>query len=229
MWIVAHTLPTFFDSQAMNEHERNSEPGYNSTVIGDGGKSSVTESPNPEQSPAQEDVSWGYIRYEIAHLIPARFQLCLSHDIFRWSFAELFILLKVNHPWSNTVCPCWGEMKIFFPHVRQRAATSPTPPPHPGKQSNHFCYYTCYQHSASLPASPFHLSQLSSFLSECTSSFSNFPFGGFNTQITITLQCTHSNPNFPFTGFSSFSEEKIVLHYISIHLCACWNATLFQA
>lgn len=152
-------------------------------------------------------------------MIPARFQLCLSHDIFRRTFAELFTLLKVNHPQNNTVCPCWGEMKsFFFPHVRQTAATSPARPPHPGKQSNHFCYYTCYQHSTSLPASPFHLSQLSSFLSECTSSFSNFPFGGFNTQITITLQCTHSNPNFPFTGFSSFSEEKIVLHYISIHL-----------
>lgn len=162
-------------------------------------------------------------------MIPARFQLCLSHDIFRGTFAELFTLLKVNHARSNPVCPCWGEMKIFFPHVRQTAAMSPARPPHPRKQSNHFCYYTCYQHSTSLPASPFHLSQLSSFLSECTSSFSNFPFGGFNTQITITLECTHSNPNFPFTGFSSFSEEKIVLHYISIHLCAWWNATLFQA
>lgn len=63
MWISAHILSTFFDSQAMNEHRLNSEPGYNSTVIGDGGKISVTESPNPEQFPAQEDVSWGYIRY----------------------------------------------------------------------------------------------------------------------------------------------------------------------
>lgn len=57
MWIAAHTPSTFFDSQAMNKHQLNSEPGCNSAVIGDGAKSSVAESPNPEQFPAQEDVS----------------------------------------------------------------------------------------------------------------------------------------------------------------------------
>jgi len=41
----------------MNKHQLNSEPGYNSTVTGDGEKSSVNEAPNPEQFPAQEDVS----------------------------------------------------------------------------------------------------------------------------------------------------------------------------
>lgn len=111
----------------------------------------------------------GYIRHEISHLIPARFQICLTYNIFRWTFSELFILLKVDHPQSSTDCPCKGEMRIFFSQVRWKAAMSPAFPPHLGKQSNHFCHYTCYQLSTRLPASPFHLLQLSSFLSECFS------------------------------------------------------------
>lgn len=183
--------------------------------IGDGGKSSAFSCP---RGCYLEDIP------DIKSLIRFQTGFCFVSQHF-----------QVNLCW--TVYPSQGKslseqhclsllsgIEDLFRCVRQTAAMSPARPPHPGKQSNLFCYYTCYQHSTSLPASPFHLSQHSSFLSECTSSFSNFLFGRFNTQITIPSKCTHSNLNFPFTGFSSFSEEEnstSLYIYSSVCLVKC--------